>query len=69
LASEIKTAEKAIQSHVPSGMGLEGFIELPADPEIDAKIVAQTQMIEAVRASEQLKAVATASKRHRHPER
>src|SRR5262249_6965306 len=49
-------AEKAIQSHVPSGIDLEEFIKLPADADIDAKIVGQTQTIEAMRASEQLKA-------------
>jgi wobble nucleotide-excising tRNase len=53
--SEIKTAEKAIQSHVPTGMKLEEFIKLPADPDIDSKITAQTQTIEAVRSVDTLR--------------
>jgi wobble nucleotide-excising tRNase len=55
-SSEIKTAEKAIQSHVTAGMKLEDFIKLPADSDIDAKITAQTQTITAVRSSETLRA-------------
>ncbi len=54
--SEIKTAEKAIQSHIPAGIKFDDFLELPSDPEIDAKIAAQTKTIEAVRAAETLKA-------------
>jgi wobble nucleotide-excising tRNase len=55
-STEIKAAEKAIQSHVPAGMKLEDFIKLPADPDIETKIAARTQTIEAVRSSETLRA-------------
>jgi len=55
-STEIKTVEKAIQSHVPVGMKLDDFANLPADAEIDAKIAAQSKTIEAVRASATLKA-------------
>jgi wobble nucleotide-excising tRNase len=54
-SSEIKAAEKAIQSHAPAAMKLEDFIKLPADPDIDAKIATQMQTIEAVRSSEALR--------------
>ncbi len=53
--SEIKAAEKAVQSHVLAGMKLEEFIKLPADPDIDSKITAQTQTIEAVRSADTLR--------------
>lgn len=53
--SDIKTAEKAIQTHVPAGMKLEEFIKLPADPDIDSMITAQTQTIEAVRSADTLR--------------
>jgi wobble nucleotide-excising tRNase len=53
---EIKTAEKTLQSHLPQGMKLDDFLKLPADPEIDAKIAAQTKALEAVREAAQLKA-------------
>ena len=49
--SEIKAIEKAIQSHIPAGIKFDDFIALPADAQIDAKIVAQTKAIEAVRAA------------------
>jgi wobble nucleotide-excising tRNase len=55
-SSEIKTAERAIQSHVPSGMKFDDFIKLPADPDIEPKIAAQTRTIEAVRAADTLRA-------------
>lgn len=31
---DIRTAEKAVQSHVPTGMNLEEFVELPTEPSI-----------------------------------
>ena len=55
-ASEINVTEKAIKSHVPTGMKIEEFIGLPAEPDADAKIAAQAKVIEAVRAAAQLKA-------------
>jgi len=54
--SDIKIAERAIQSHVPQGMILDIFVGLPADPDIDAKIAAQTTTLAAVREADQLKA-------------
>jgi wobble nucleotide-excising tRNase len=55
-ASEINATEKAIRSHVPTGMKIDEFIALPAEPDVDAKIAAQAKAIEAVRAAAQLKA-------------
>jgi wobble nucleotide-excising tRNase len=54
--SEIKAIEKAIQSHISAGIKFDDFIALPADVQIDAKIVAQAKAIEAVRAAGILKA-------------
>ena len=54
--TQIKTAEKAIQSHVPHGMKIEDFIKLPADAEIDPKITSQTKTLSAVQEAGQLKA-------------
>jgi wobble nucleotide-excising tRNase len=53
---EIKTTEKAIQSHLPQGMKLEEFLKLTADPEIDVKIITQTKALDAIREAAQLKA-------------
>jgi wobble nucleotide-excising tRNase len=53
---EIKTVEKAIQSHVPTTMKIEDFLKLFPDPDIDAKIVAQVKTLDAVREADQLKA-------------
>lgn len=60
-ATEIKTAEKEIQSHVPMGIKFDDFIKLSAVADIDAVIAAQTRTIEAVRAAEALKARAAPS--------
>jgi wobble nucleotide-excising tRNase len=56
MSSEIKTAEKAIQTHVPQGMKIEEFIQLSEDPEIDNAIAAQARQLDAVREASQLKA-------------
>jgi wobble nucleotide-excising tRNase len=53
---DIKAFEKAIQGHVPAGMMLDDFVRLPADADIDARIAAQTLSIEAVKASETVRA-------------
>jgi wobble nucleotide-excising tRNase len=55
-SSDINATEKAMKSHLPTGMKLEEFMALPAEPDIDAKIGAQTKAIDAVRAAAQLKA-------------
>jgi wobble nucleotide-excising tRNase len=54
--TEIKTAERVIQSHVPQGMKLEDFLQLPADAEIESAITSQTQQLGAIREAAQLKA-------------
>jgi len=55
-ASEIKAAEKAVQSYVPAGLKLDAFMKLPVDTDIETKIATQTKAIEAVRASETVRA-------------
>jgi wobble nucleotide-excising tRNase len=59
--SDINATEKAIKSHLIGGMKLEEFVALPAEPEVDAKIAAQTKAIDAVRAAAQLKTRAALS--------
>lgn len=38
-----------MQHHVPTGIKLDAFLALPADPDIDGQITAQTQAVNAVR--------------------
>lgn len=47
--TDIRTAERAVQSHVPTGMKLEDFVKLPTEADIDTKIAAQEKAIEAVK--------------------
>ncbi len=54
--SDIKTAERTIQTHVPQGMKIEEFVQLPEDREIDKAIEAQSQQLGAVREAAVLKA-------------
>lgn len=53
--SDIRSAERAIQSHVPRDMKLDDFTKLRPDADIDAKIAAQAKTIEAVREADTLK--------------
>ncbi len=46
---EIGTASKAIQSHVPAGMKLEAFLDLPMAADVTAQIAEQMKAVEAVR--------------------
>jgi wobble nucleotide-excising tRNase len=62
--SEIASTEKAIKGHVPSNMKLDEFIALPAEPDIDAKIVVQNTVIDSVRSASQLKARAGLNPMH-----
>jgi len=55
-SSEINASEKALKSHVTTGMKIADFIALPVEPDVDAKIVAQSKTIEAVKAAAVLKA-------------
>jgi wobble nucleotide-excising tRNase len=59
--SEIKAAEKAIQTHVPQGMRLDAFLELPADADIEAKIATQSKALDAVREAALIKTRAALS--------
>jgi wobble nucleotide-excising tRNase len=55
-ASEIRAAEKAIQSHVPSGMKLDDFHKLAPDDDIQTKITAQASAVAAAREASTVKA-------------
>ena len=46
--TEIGTASKAIQPHVPAGMKLEAFLDLPVAADIETQIVEQERIVEAV---------------------
>jgi wobble nucleotide-excising tRNase len=46
--SEIGSAEKAIKSHLPSGMKLETFIDLPEIEDLDEQIAAQESRLKTV---------------------
>ena len=52
---EITAAERAAQALAPPGMNLKDFIALAADPEIDAKMGAQRQLVEALRQAEAIR--------------
>ena len=54
--SGIRSAEKALQTHVPGDMNLADFCTLSPDPDIDAKIAGQTKVVEAAREASRLKA-------------
>ena len=47
--TEIATAGKAIQPHVPAGMKLETFLALPVTADIETQITEQERILEAVR--------------------
>ena len=51
---EITAAARAIQPHIPAGMGLNAFHALPVDREIDARIANQEHTVEAVRQARQI---------------
>ena len=46
---EITAATKAIQPHVPTGMTFDAFIGLPAEPDIDSKIVEKERALKVAR--------------------
>jgi wobble nucleotide-excising tRNase len=46
---EMSTNEKALKLHFPAGMTTDEFLQLPNDPDIDAKIAEQGREIEAIR--------------------
>jgi len=52
--SEIQANRAALQRHLPPGMTVDNFIALRADSDIDAKIAAKEQELQAVRRSNQL---------------
>lgn len=54
MTGEISALARAIQPHMPSGMNLEAFISLPANPDIDAHIAEQERVVEAVRQAKQI---------------
>jgi wobble nucleotide-excising tRNase len=51
---EIRDNRAALQRHVPRNMTVEAFIALPQDPQIDAKISAKEQELQAVQRAAQL---------------
>jgi len=53
---EITAAAAVLQAHVPVGMNLEGFLALPADPDIDTKIIKQKRALDAVRQASEIQA-------------
>lgn len=52
--SEISAVARAIQPHIPTGMRLDAFLALPADPHIDVRIAEQVRIVEAVRQAKQI---------------
>lgn len=54
-ATEVTTAGKSLEAHMPAGMELGEFLKLPADAAIDAKIAEQAKTVEAIRQAAQLK--------------
>ncbi len=49
--AEITNEKKVLQQHVPKGMTLEAFLNLPADPAVDAKIATAEKALTAVEAA------------------
>jgi wobble nucleotide-excising tRNase len=53
---QLTAAERAVQALLPRGTALRDFLNLPADPDIDAKIEAQRQAVNAQRQAEAIRA-------------
>jgi wobble nucleotide-excising tRNase len=51
---DVRTAERAIQIHISEGLGLDEFLKLPADTEVDGRIAEQEKMLNAVRQNSQI---------------
>jgi wobble nucleotide-excising tRNase len=54
--TELTAAERAVQALVPSGRALDNFLDLPANPDIDAKIDAQQQTVNTLKQAETIRA-------------
>jgi hypothetical protein len=52
----IRIKRATIDGRAPSGFGLDDFVSLPADPDIDIRIAEKERELEAVQQSAQLKA-------------
>ena len=52
--TEITQAAKEIESHIPRGLTLDGFLKLPSDPEIDARIEEQQLNVTAALQSKEI---------------
>ena len=59
--SDIRDTRAAVQFHVPQGITVEAFLQLPEDPDIDAKISAKQKELEAVRQADQIRTHAALS--------
>lgn len=53
-AIELSAAEKAILPHVPMGMDLTEFVDLPPDPDLDARIAEQESIVAAVHQAKEI---------------
>jgi wobble nucleotide-excising tRNase len=53
--TELTAAERAVQALVPRGTALDNFLELPVDPDIDAKVDAQRQTVNALKQAETIR--------------
>ena len=54
--SEISTIKNIIESNNPSDINLKAFLELVSDPDIDSKIMHQTQTVAAFRQAQEIRA-------------
>ena len=52
--SEITAAGEAIQPYIPAGIALDAFLDLLADPAIDARIAEQERTVEAIRQAQEI---------------
>jgi len=52
--TEISTATRAIQPHLPAGMDIDQFVGLAIDPDIDQRIEQQERVVESARQAQQI---------------
>jgi wobble nucleotide-excising tRNase len=53
--AELTATERAVQALIPQGNALRDFLDLPADPEINTKIEAQRQIVNALKQAESIR--------------
>lgn len=59
--SEINNAKKSVQQHIPTGVGVDTFVTLAEDPDIETKIAAKAAELTAAKRADEIKTRAALS--------